>query len=328
MVRSTTGVCFMTRPARNASTRRTGASRSGNGNGQRAPEAPTESARLPVLKTYKIYVGGKFPRTESGRYRLLKTPAGEPLANVCQCSRKDFRDAVVAARAAQGSWASKTAYNRGQILYRIAEMLEGRAAQFVEELTLTGLAASAARDEVSATVDRLVHYAGWCDKYQQVFSSVNPVASSHFNFSVPEPTGVVAILAPENPPLLGLVSVVAPAIAGGNTVVALASTSSPLAAVTFAEVLATSDLPGGVVNLLTGDRRELVDPFASHMDVNACVYCGDDPVELTTIRTKAALNVKRVVAYDRTDWRSDEAQGPYFILDTQEVKTTWHPVGV
>jgi acyl-CoA reductase-like NAD-dependent aldehyde dehydrogenase len=299
----------------------------GNGNGHVETEAGA-STRLPVLKTYKIYVGGKFPRTESGRYYLLKDAAGRALANVCLCSRKDFRDAVVAARAAQSSWAAKSAYNRGQILYRIAEMLEGRAGQFVDELTQAGLAASAARLEVEKSIDRLLYYAGWADKYQQGFSSVNPVSSSHFNFSVLEPTGVVSILAPQDTGLIGLVSTIAPAIVGGNVCIALASTSKPLSAVTFSEVLATSDLPGGVVNILTGERKELVDHFASHMDVNATIYCGADPSELATVRTKAANNVKRAIVYDRADWLEGAAQSPYFILDTQEVKTTWHPVGI
>jgi len=301
-----------------------------NGNGSAAhDDAPTAAQqRLPVLKTYKVYIGGKFPRTESGRYYLLKDSAGQPIANVCQCSRKDFRDSVVAARAAFGGWAKRSAYNRAQILYRIAEMLEGRSGQFITELVSTGLAASAATSEVQTSIDRVLYYAGWADKFQQVFSSVNPVSSSHFNFSLLEPTGVVSILAPEESPLLGLLSVVAPTIAGGNTCIALASSSKPLSAVTLAEVLATSDLPGGVVNLLTGHRSELVDQFASHMDVNATIYCGNDDQARATVRTKAANNVKRVVTHDRTDWMSDQAQSPYFILDTQEVKTTWHPVGV
>jgi acyl-CoA reductase-like NAD-dependent aldehyde dehydrogenase len=285
-------------------------------------------ARLPVLKTYKIYIGGKFPRTESGRYYVLKNSNGQAIANICDCTRKDFRDAVVAARGAQSSWASRSAYNRGQILYRIAEMLEGRSAQFVEEISIAGSATSVALFEVQKTIDRWLYYAGWCDKYQQIFSSVNPVSSSHFNFSLLEPTGVVSIIAPENSGLIGLTSVIAPIIAGGNTCVVLASHAKPLAAVTLGEVLATSDLPGGVVNILTGKRGELLDHFASHMDVNACIYCGDDPDELKTVRTKASLNVKRVVSYDRDDWMSDDAQGPYFILGGQEVKTTWHPIGV
>jgi acyl-CoA reductase-like NAD-dependent aldehyde dehydrogenase len=315
-----------------------------NGNGAHAAtfrraskKAPSRSrvstpdetpARLPVLKTYKIYIGGKFPRTESGRYYLLKSPAGEPLANICQCSRKDFRDAVVAARAAQSSWGSRAAFNRAQILYRIAEMLEGRAAQFVDEMVQMGVEPLDARAEVNASVDRFLYYAGWCDKYQQVFSSVNPVSSSHFNFSMLEPTGVVSILAPQDTALIGLVSTIAPVIAGGNVAIALASRDLPLCAVTLAEVLAASDLPGGVVNLLTGDRGELLEHFASHMDVNATVYCGDEAKDLAAVRTKAALNVKRVVAYDRTDWMTADAQSPYFILDCQEVKTTWHPVGI
>jgi len=285
------------------------------------------SERLAVLKTYKIYIGGKFPRTESGRYYVLQDSRGRPLANVCDCSRKDFRDAVVAARSAQSSWASRSAYNRGQILYRIAEMLEGRLAQFVEELISQGDTASAARREVEASIDRWVYYAGWADKYQQVFSSVNPVSSSHFNFSMLEPTGVVSALCPESFSLLALVSSIAPIIAGGNSAIALASTSKPLCAVTFSEVLATSDLPGGVVNILTGRRKELLEHFASHMDVNAIVYCGDDPKDLTTIRTKAAENVKRVVVRN-ANLNIVDAQSPYAILETQEVKTTWHPVGV
>ena len=297
-----------------------------NGNG--ALEAPPESQRLSVLKTYKIYINGKFPRTESGRYYLLKSSKGDAIANVCLCSRKDFRDSVVAARAAQPAWAGKSAYNRSQILYRIAEMLEGRAPQFIAELQLTGATASAADREVTQSIDRLLYYAGWSDKYQQVFSSVNPVSSSHFNFSVLEPTGVVSILCPEDSPLLGLVSVIAPTIAGGNTCIALASTSKPLAAVTFSEVLATSDVPNGVINILTGQRSELLEHFATHMDVNATIYCGQDTTELATLRTKSALNVKRIVNYDREDWTTPDAQSPYFILDTQEIKTTWHPIGV
>lgn len=300
-----------------------------NGNGAHVSTDSDVVSRLPVLKTYKIYVGGKFPRTESGRYYVLKNPATkEPIANICDCSRKDFRDAVVAARAAQHSWASRSAYNRGQILYRIAEMLEGRSQQFVYELVEQGVDVSDARAEVALSIDRFLYYAGWADKYQQVFSSVNPVSSSHFNFSILEPTGVVSIFAPENTGLLGLVSTIAPTIAGGNTCIALASNALPLCAVTLAEVLATSDLPGGVINLLTGKRSELLDHFASHMDVNATIYCGDDAKELGAARTKAALNVKRVISYDRDDWTAREAQSPYFILDTQEVKTTWHPVGV
>ena len=293
----------------------------------RVSEEAVESTRLPVLKTYKIFIGGKFPRTESGRYYLLKSPSGEPIANICQSSRKDFREAVVAARGAQHAWSAKSAYNRGQILYRIAEMLEGRRAQFVEELQSTGLAASAASKEVAVSVDRLLYYAGWADKYQQIFSSVNPVASSHFNFSILEPTGVVAAIAAQDNGLIGLVSLIAPVIVGGNTVIALASKTKPLAAVTLAEVIATSDVPSGVVNILTGDAGELVDPMSTHMDVNAVLYAGGVKDEWVKIRTNAALNVKRVSKYE-DDWMSADAQSPYKILDVMETKTTWHPVGI
>jgi len=291
-------------------------------------ESSGAAARLPVLKTYKIYIGGKFPRTESGRFYLLKNPGtGEAIANMCLCSRKDFRESVVAARAAQGGWASRAAYNRAQIIYRIAEMLEGRAGQFVSEMIQMGLPETDARAEVETTVDRLVYYAGWADKYQQIFSSVNPVASSHFNFSVLEPTGVVALLAPQNSSLIGLVSTLIPAVAGGNSVITLASRDLPLCAVTLSEVLATSDLPGGVVNILTGERSELIEHFASHLDVNAIIYCGDDEAERTTVRAKSAINVKRAICYDKSDWMAAEGQNPYLILDTQEIKTTWHPIG-
>jgi acyl-CoA reductase-like NAD-dependent aldehyde dehydrogenase len=278
--------------------------------------------RLPVLKTYKIFVGGAFPRTESGRYYLLRDAKGNPLANVCRCSRKDVRDAVVAARKVQASWASRSGYNRSQIFYRIAEMLEGRKAQFVEELTKLGLSTASATAEVNDAIDLTLHYAGWCDKYQQVFSSVNPVASSHFNFSLLEPTGLVTIIAPKSPALLGLLGLILPAIAGGNTVIALASTTMPLPAVTLAEVLATSDLPGGVVNILTGEASEMLETMANHMDVNAIVLSGASPDEVTKAQTLAALNVKRVVVES-----SPAAPSPYKMLATQEVKTTWHPVG-
>lgn len=281
------------------------------------------SPRLGVLKTYKLYIGGKFPRTESGRHYKLEA-GGETLANLCLASRKDFRNAVVAARAAQPGWAKASAFLRSQILYRIAEMLEGRASQFATELVQMGSEPEAARAEVTASIDTLVHYAGWADKYSQVFSSVNPVASSHFNFSIPNPTGVVGVVAPEGTGLFGLIAAVAPVIVGGNTAVVLASRSKALCAVTLAEVLHTSDLPGGVVNLLTGERAELLEHFGSHMDVNAVVYCGDNADERSALRTAAADNVKRVV--ERTGDASLEP-GPYAILDTQELKTTWHPIG-
>lgn len=282
--------------------------------------------RLEVLKTYKIYVGGQFPRTESGRYYTPKNKAGKALANVCLCSRKDIRDAVGAARSAFGGWSGRAAFNRGQILYRIAEMLEGRKAQFIEELMQQDATKTQAETEVYAAIDRLIYYAGWCDKYTQVFGSVNPVASSHFNFSTQEPTGVVSIVAPQNTSLIGLVSVIAPIIAGGNTCVVLASENKPLCAVTFAEVINSSDVPGGVVNILTGKPSELVKFLADHMDINAMIYCEKDEATQKLIQEKAALNVKRVLLWNNINWNSDDAENPYLILDAQEVKTTWHPI--
>lgn len=292
---------------------------------------PTQTNHLPeqrleVLKTYKIYIGGQFPRTESGRFYMAKNSKGVILANVCLGSRKDFRDAIVATRSAFGGWSARAAFNRGQILYRIAEMLEGRKAQFVEELMKQDSSKAQAEAEVNLSIDRLIYYSGWCDKFQQLFSSVNPVASSHFNFSVPEPTGVVAAIAPQDSSLLGLVSVIAPIIAGGNTCTVLASYAKPLCAVTFAEVLNSSDLPGGVVNILTGKVSELLPFFADHMDVNATVYCGGDAADKKLLREKSALNVKRIVLYDTIAWATEKGQSPYFITDLQEIKTTWHPI--
>lgn len=286
--------------------------------------AETMEDRIEVAKTYKLYIGGAFPRTESGRYYPLKLVNGE-IVNVCLSSRKDFRNAVTAARSAFRSWSEKAAFNRGQILYRIAEMMEGRKDQFVQELKLQGATAAEAAKECSLAVDRAVYYAGWSDKYTQVFSSVNPVASSHFNFSLPEPTGVVAILAEESTSLIGLVSLILPVIAGGNTCVILASQSRPLCSVTFAEVLAVSDLPGGVVNILTGSAKELSGQFSSHMDVNAVVCCLTDAEEKKAIQDSAAANLKRVFFHTK-DWMEAENENPYLILDTQEIKTTWHPV--
>ncbi len=289
-------------------------------------EKKTSSKRLEVLKTYKLYIGGQFPRTESGRYYILINSAGKKLANVCLGSRKDFRDAVVAARGAFGKWADRAAFNRSQILYRMAEMLEGRKAQFIDELIQQDATKAKAEKEVNLAIDRLIYYAGWCDKYQQLFSAVNPVASSHFNFSVPEPTGVVSIIAPQNDSLLGLVSVLAPVIAGGNTCIVLASETKPLCSITFAEVLATSDLPGGVVNILTGRPSELASWFVDHMDVNATIYCENNSEVQKMMREKSATNLKRVFFYDKINFYSDEGQSPYFIMNTQEIKTTWHPI--
>jgi acyl-CoA reductase-like NAD-dependent aldehyde dehydrogenase len=292
-----------------------------------AAKAERSKARVAVAKTYKIYIDGKFPRTESGRYFTLEDNKGKVIANVCRGSRKDFRNAIVAARKAQPGWAGANAYLRGQILYRIAEMLEGRREQFIAELTLQGVTQRAAQNEVDLSIDRLIYFAGWADKYQQVFSAVNPVASSHFNFSVLEPTGVVSIIAPDDSGLLGLVSNVAPTIVGGNTCVVLASESMPLSAVSFAEVLHASDVPGGVVNILTGLRSELTGHFASHMDVNAIVFCDGTKKTARTVQELASNNIKRVIARAGIDWGSESAQHPYLIRDTQEVKTTWHPIG-
>jgi acyl-CoA reductase-like NAD-dependent aldehyde dehydrogenase len=283
--------------------------------------------RLPVAKTYKIFIGGKFPRTESGRYFALEDHKGAVIANMCRGSRKDFRNSVVAARQAQSGWAAASAYLRGQILYRIAEILEGRKAQFVEELMLQGNAPRAAEREVEESIDRLIYYAGWADKYQQLFSAVNPVSSSHFNFSVLEPTGVVSMIAPNDSGLVGLVSNIASVIVGGNTCIVLASEEQPLCAVSFAEVLQASDVPGGVVNILTGFRSELTEQFASHMDVNAVVYCDGGKKAARTIQTLAADNIKRVISRQRVNWMQNKSASPYEIRDTQEVKTTWHPIG-
>lgn len=289
-------------------------------------EKKTAAKRLEVLKTYKIYIGGQFPRTESGRYYTPVNKAGEKLANVCLSSRKDFRDAVVAARGAFGGWSGRAAFNRGQILYRMAEMLEGRKEQFISELLRQDSSKAAAQKELNLAIDRLIYYAGWCDKFQQLFSAVNPVASSHFNFSVPEPMGVVAIVAPQGDSLLGLVSAIAPVIAGGNTCVVLASETKPLCSVTFAEVLNSSDLPGGVVNILTGKPSELISWMVNHMDVNATIYCENNSLVKASIREQSAVNLKRIYFYDHLNWQKDEGQSPYLIMDTQEIKTTWHPI--
>jgi acyl-CoA reductase-like NAD-dependent aldehyde dehydrogenase len=275
---------------------------------------------MEILKTYKIYIGGSFPRTESGRYYPIQDKKGNILANVCLSSKKDVRNAVVAARKAFGGWAEKTAFNRGQILYRIAEMLDGRKAQFIEELIKQGASKASAEKEVAQAVDCLVYYAGWADKYQQIGSSVNPVSSSHFNFSALEPMGVIGIIAPQQSSLIGLVNFIAPVICGGNTVIVAASETLPLCAVTFAEVIHSSDVPGGVVNILTGKVAELAPALAAHMDVNALVTESlgelNKPLALACVE-----NLKRHITYSNsTD------QGLQRITDLQEVKTTWHPI--
>ena len=282
-------------------------------------------SRIEVLKTYKIFIGGKFPRTESGRFFPLKNKDGDLLANICLSSRKDFRNAVVSARNTQKGWENTTALNKGQILYRIAEILEGRKLQFIEELMMTGSSKLQAKNEVESSIDRLIYYAGWSDKFQQIFSSVNPVASSHFNFSVPQAMGVVSIIAPNEFPLLGLVSIVAPIIVGGNTCIVLSSEKNPMVSISFAEVLNTSDVPHGVVNILTGERKELISHFASHKDVNAIIYCGDNNEEIKEIESVSVENLKRVKIYKRKKWDDKISQSPYFIEKCQEIKTTWHP---
>jgi len=277
--------------------------------------------RLSVLKTYKLYIGGQFPRSESGRYYTVNDADGNALANACLSSRKDLRDAVTAARSAFGGWSGKSAYNRGQILYRMAEVVEARRTEMIRELTDSGSSTAQAKKEVDACIDTLVHFAGWCDKYHQLFSTVNPVASSHFNFSVPEPMGVVGIMANNEQPLLGLIQPMAAAIAGGNTCVIMAHTDRPLAAISFAEALATSDLPGGVVNILTGKTSELLPWMAGHLDVNAILMSSLDNSAWKETQLAATANLKRIVSLPEND-----ALSPYRILDLQEIKTTWHPI--
>ena len=284
------------------------------------------SSRLAVRKTYKLFIGGAFPRSESGRSYQVTDSKGRFLANASLASRKDVRDAVLAARKAFPGWSGRTAYNRGQILYRVAEMLEGRHDQFAAELR-TSTGTRTPEREVDATIDRWVWYAGWADKIAQVYGNANPVAGPYFNLSSPEPTGVVGIVAPQDAPLLGLVSVLAPAIVTGNTVVVLASERFPLPAITLAEVLATSDLPGGVVNLLTCRPTETAPWLASHMDVNAIDLAGvTDPALAADLERAAAENLKRVVrpASD-TDWPADP--GTARLTSFLEIKTVWHPKG-
>ena len=285
-------------------------------------------ARLDVRRTAKLYVGGKFPRSESGRSYEVTGADGALLANVARASRKDARDAVVAARSAFGGWSRATAYNRGQVLYRVGEMLEGRREQFATELRdATGASARDARAEVDATIDRWVWYAGWSDKFQQIDGTANPVAGPYFDFSLPEPTGVVAVIAPQDAPLLGLVSVLAPVIVSGNTCVVVTSGSRPLPAVSLGEVLATSDVPGGVVNLLTGHVEELAPHLAAHMDVNAIDLAGVTPDAWPALEAAAADNLKRVIrpATGAVDWAA--TPDPRRILAFTETKTVWHPKG-
>ena len=285
--------------------------------------------RLEVRKTYKLFIGGAFPRSESGRTYEVTSTSGAFLANAAKASRKDGRDAVLAARKGFGAWSAATAYNRGQVLYRIAEVMEGRRAQFIADIRdAEGCDEATAAKQVDAAIDRWVWYAGWADKLAQVLGSANPVAGPYFNFSIPEPTGVVAMVAPQDSSLLGLVSVVAPAVVSGNAVVVIASTDRPLPAITLTEVLATSDVPAGVINVLTGDAAEIMPWLASHADVNALDLAGIDDAELAVSLQQAAagtlMRVRRPGAV--TDWASDPGLGA--IRAFVETKTVWHPIGV
>ena len=281
-------------------------------------------SRLDVRKTYKLYIGGQFPRSESGRAYAALDSNGEVLARVAQGSRKDLRDAVRVARGAQESWAGRTGYNRGQILYRIAETLEDRSKTFVKQLTATGSTRKRASDEVAASIDRMVWYAGWADKFAQIYGNLNPVSGPFFNISAPEATGVVGVIAPEEPGLLGLVSRLAPVLVPGNTTVVLASQANPMPAITFTEVLDTSDVPGGVVNVLTGYKDELIPWLADHMDVNAVDAGGGTPEQAIRVQEGAVHNVKRVVLPSS----NGAEQSPYRIAAFTETKTVWHPKGL
>ena len=290
------------------------------------PAAAAAPARIRVRKTYKLYIGGAFPRSESARSYPVTSPAGELLAHAAQASRKDVRDAVVAARKAFAAWSAATAYNRGQVLYRVAEMLEGCREQFAAEVAAAeAIPVADALAQVAAAVDRWVYYAGWADKYAQVVGGTNAVSGPYFTFSLPEPTGVVGVIAPQDSSLLGLVSVLAPVLTTGNTAVVLAAQARPLPAISLAEVLATSDLPGGVVNLLTGFTAELSPWLAGHRDVNALDLSGADPAHRASLRVLAADNVKRVLAPSRIDWSADP--GLTRLSAFVETKTVWHPVG-
>ena len=285
------------------------------------------AARLSVAKTYKLYIGGAFPRTESGRSIAITDTAGKTITHVCHASRKDFRNAVVAARAAQPGWMGRDAYNRSQILYRMAEMLEGKGEEFAQLIKQTTDAdLRAARKEVEASVDRLVAYAGWADKFSQVLGCHNPVVGPYYNFTVPEATGVVVVVAPDKPSLLGLVTLMAPALCSGSTVVALGSEKYPIATSVLGEVCATSDVPGGVINLLTGQRDELIEHIANHRDVNAVVGAGLSKKHGAALRMGASENIKRVRIEDSVDFYDDEAcESPWRIEPLVEMKTIWHP---
>jgi acyl-CoA reductase-like NAD-dependent aldehyde dehydrogenase len=280
---------------------------------------------MEILKTYKLYIGGQFPRTESGRSYVVKSGSGEAMANACLGSKKDIRNAVQAARKAQASWAAKSAFNRSQIIYRIAEILEGRKTQFIDELVQMGNREAAAETEIQQCINRCVYYAGWADKYQALSSSVNPVSSTHFNFSVLEPMGVIGVVACQETALLGFVSQILPLIVSGNTTVVIANSTQPLSAISFGEVLATSDVPGGVINILTGEVAEMLPTLAGHMDVNA-LSLAKLPDNLTQSAQEAAIdNLKRCQLY-KQNFSAASSQGLQYIVDFQEIKTTWHPI--
>lgn len=286
--------------------------------------------RLPILKTYKLFLGGAFPRTESGRTTVVTNSQGQPCAHLCRGSRKDFRNAVVAARKAQSGWAARSAYNRGQILYRMAEMLEGKSAEFVEALAATVPGGKErAQREVDASVDRLVAFAGWSDKYQQILGCQNPVEGPFHNFSLPEATGVIVVVAPADQALLGLISLLAPAICAGNAVVALGSETHPLATAILGEVCATSDVPAGVINLLTGQRAELLEQFASHRDVDGIAAANCTAEERRILESGAAENLKRVhvlaLPEEEAWYCAAERESPDNIESFVEIKTLWHP---
>ncbi|MBU6413264.1 MAG: aldehyde dehydrogenase family protein [Planctomycetes bacterium] len=297
----------------------------------------TTTDRLDILKTYKLFIDGKFPRSESGRTTTILNSKGQPLAYTSRASRKDLREAVESARRAQATWASSTAYLRAQIIYRIAEMLEGRRAELIESIhsVAAPIAKSAKKSkssgksltpaaEVAFSIDRLVHYAGWADKFSQVLGCNNPVAGPHYNFTVPEPTGVVAVIAPDQPPLLGLVSLLAPVICSGNATVLISSQTNPLPAVLLGEILATSDVPAGVVNILTGDHAELIPFIAGHRDIDA-VHGAASGDSATTLRAGSAENIKRVVIRDSIEYTSSECESAWWIEPFVEMKTIWHP---
>jgi len=284
------------------------------------------SNRLEILKTYKLYINGSFPRTESGRYYIAKGAKGQELGNCCLASRKDFRNAMVAARKAQPPWGERSAYNIGQVLYRIAENLESRKGEMIELVSKEeGLEKAKSTQIIEKSIDRLVYFAGWSDKFQQIFSSVNPVASSHFNFSIVEPMGVVAAICDPNSRFLGLVTAIAISLCTGNASVILASENSPLSAITFAEILHHSDVPAGVVNILTGKKEELQSHFASHMDVNGLILIGED-FNITELEELAAGNLKRVRQWTLEQLQNNAIESPYTLKSLVEVKTTWHPI--